>query len=122
MQLHHIAYAVSSIEKAIPAWEALDGRVESPIIDITQHNAKVCFIALPGARIELVERAGALGRIDHVCFLCRDFQTRVSQAKQQGGVVIKPPVPSEAFGGKLMCFVAYAQIGLIEWIDDPETE
>jgi catechol 2,3-dioxygenase-like lactoylglutathione lyase family enzyme len=120
MQLHHVAYAVPAIEKAIPAWEALGARVESSIIEIKQHNAKVCFLALPDARIELVERPNANGRIDHLCFLCRDFPTRVAQAKQQGGVVIKPPVPSEAFGGKLMCFISYAHIGLIEWIDDPE--
>jgi catechol 2,3-dioxygenase-like lactoylglutathione lyase family enzyme len=119
MKLHHVAYAVPSIEQAIRVWQGLGARIESPVIDIQAHQAKVCFLRLADAPIELVERANSSGRIDHLCFLCGDFSARVAQAREHNGVVIKRPAPSEAFGGKLMCFISYSHLGLIEWIDDP---
>ena len=79
-----------------------------------------------GGRIELVEpcegsrikSTGAdRGRPDHLCFRCDNFDEMIKGARSNGGVVVRPPVPSQAFEGKRMAFVLYHALGLIEWVE-----
>ncbi len=41
----------------------------------------------------------------------------IKGARSSGGVVVRPPVPSQAFEGKRMAFVLYHALGLIEWVE-----
>jgi catechol 2,3-dioxygenase-like lactoylglutathione lyase family enzyme len=120
LELHHTAYVVADLDSALTAWqETLDASLEAGPFRVQADGVRVCFLRYPGGRVELVERQGALpsGRPDHVCFLCDDLDARVGAARDQGGVVVRAPAGSEAFGGRRMCFVLYRDVGLIEWVE-----
>ncbi len=127
LELHHTAYRVAELEKSIRYWvDSLGARMEMAPTVISADSVRVCFLKFKGGRVELVapindskpatERASGCGP-DHICFLCCDFDHRVASARDEGGVIVRPPVPSEAFGGMRMCFVLYRDIGLIEWVE-----
>lgn len=128
IQLHHTAYVVDDLESAVRRWQQLTGAtVERPTTMISAHRVKVAFLLIGGSRVELVQPVGAGSaagtrvrtddRLDHLCFLCSDFEERVSRARDDGGIVVRPPVPSEAFEGRRMCFILDTGLGRIEWVE-----
>jgi catechol 2,3-dioxygenase-like lactoylglutathione lyase family enzyme len=128
LSLHHVAYVVNDLDESTRKWESDFGaRVELPPTLVSAHAVLVSFLRLGDARIELVQPAGPdaatgarprhQGNLDHLGFYCADFDQRVERARSEDGIVVRKPVPSEAFGGKRMCFVYYANLGLIELIE-----
>lgn len=127
VELHHTGYRVAGLEKSIRyCVDTLGARMELPPTVISADYVRVCFLEFNGGRVELIApvdeskpASGAApgGRPDHICFLCGDFDRRVESARDEGGIVIRPPAPSEAFGGRRMCFVLYRDMGLIEWVE-----
>lgn len=127
VELHHTGYRVAELEKSIRYWvDTVGAQMEMPPTVISADSVRVCFLKVNGGRVELVAPvdesklapgAGPGGRPDHICFSCGDFDRRVESARDEGGVVVRPPVPSEAFGGMRMCFVLYRDMGLIEWVE-----
>lgn len=126
LELHHTAYVVPNLETALRAWQAtLGATLEAGPTRVRADEVKVCFLRYPGGRVELVwhEHGSAKGshapagaRPDHVCFLCSDLDARLAAARDHGGLIVRPPVPSEAFQGRRMSFVIYRNVGLIEWV------
>lgn len=126
--LHHVGYRVVDMDQSVCYWcEKLGAEIEMSPVLISADSVRVCFLGVPGGRIELVapvasEEASlhAIGdaKPDHVCFLCSDFDHRVNRAREEEGIIVRPPVPSEAFDGRRMCFVLYRSIGLIEWVEE----
>lgn len=127
VEFHHVAYVVLDLDRAISQWRQLLGaEIELPPTRVTAHDVRVSFLTAGPGRIELVQRTGLntaagspprdLEHPDHLCFLCDDLDARVDRARSEGSIVVRPPVASEAFGGKRMCFVYYRHIGLIEWV------
>jgi catechol 2,3-dioxygenase-like lactoylglutathione lyase family enzyme len=118
---------VAELGKSIRYWvDTLGAQVELPPTVISADLVRVCFLKFNGGRVELVAPvdeskpapgAALGGRPDHICFLCDDFDRRVESARDEGGIVVRPTVPSEAFGGRRMCFVLYRDMGLIEWVE-----
>lgn len=127
LELHHTAYVVPDLEAALVAWQrALGATLEAGPIRVRADNVEVCFLRYSGGRVELVSRKDPSGkgsrtpataRPDHVCFLCTDLDARLAAARDHGGLVVRAPVPSEAFGGRRMSFVIYRNVGLIEWVE-----
>ena len=126
-EVHHLAYVARDIDRSIRLWQAAAGaEVEMPRTRMAADNVDVCFLVFPGGRVELVQPCDpdeaarrdreAAGHPDHVCFVCDDFEQRVAGARDQGGIVVRGPVASEAFG-KRMCFVLYPAMGLVEWVE-----
>jgi hypothetical protein len=124
---HHTAYLTTDMDAAILRWQhLLSAEVELPRTHIAADDVDVCFLSLPGIRIELVQPRDAelaarrtreaKGRPDHVCFRCPNVDARVAAAAGEGGVVVRPPVYSEAFGTR-MCFILYSSLGLVEWAE-----
>jgi hypothetical protein len=35
----------------------------------------------------------------------------------EGGIIARPPVPTEAFAMRRMCFILYGDIGLVELVE-----
>jgi hypothetical protein len=76
-----------------------------------------------GGRIELVQsidvdrRSAAPRRPDHICLLCADFDARIARVRDEGGIVTRDIVPSEAFAMRRMCFVLYDGVGLVELVE-----
>jgi len=125
-ELHHTAYLVMDMAASVRKWEMLGATVELPSTLVSADRVMVSFLSVGGSRIELVQpcegsrikMAGAdNGRPDHVCFLCGNFDEMIQGARSSGGIVVRPPVPSEAFHGRRMAFVLYPALGLIEWVE-----
>ena len=125
-ELHHTAYLVRDLASATKKWEMLGATVELASTLISADQVRVSFLRFQGGRIELVEpgsgspvkAAGADdGHPDHLCFRCDNFDEMVEGARASSGIVVRPPVPSEAFHGKRMAFVLYRGVGLIEWVE-----
>jgi hypothetical protein len=101
--------------------------VELPATSVSAHGVLVSFLTLGDLRIELVQPARSdaasgthlrqPGSPDHLGFHCSDFDQRVERVRSEGGIVVREPVPRETVGGKRMCFVYYANIGLVELIE-----
>lgn len=128
LELHHVAYVVDDLAESARYWEScLGARMETSPTPVTAHGVLVAFLKVGDARIELVQPAQAdaatgqhsrkAGMPDHLGFLCSDFDQRVERVRSDGGIVVRPPVPSEAFDGRRMCFVYYANVGLVELIE-----
>jgi len=127
-ELHHTAYRVADIEKSVTEWRRRFAAVlELPPTLVSADEVLVAFLLFDGGRIELVQPVNSrpapskLGRPDHTCFLCSDFDERVARTGEDGGVVARPPAPSAAFGMRRMCFILYDDIGLVELVERPLT-
>jgi methylmalonyl-CoA/ethylmalonyl-CoA epimerase len=127
-ELHHVAYVVEDLATSQAAWQARFGAsIELPPTLVTAHGVWVTFLRLGPARVELVkparvglvvdESSQTLGRPDHLCFLCDDLEGLLRRVRESGGLVVRPPVPSEAFGGRRMSFVFLRDLGLVEWVE-----
>lgn len=125
-ELHHTAYLVRDLAAASKKWEMLGATVELASTLVSADQVHVSFLRFQGGRIELVEPgvgspvkvAGAdRGHPDHICFRCDNFDEMIAGARESGGIVVRPPVPSEAFDGKRMAFVLYRALGLVEWVE-----
>lgn len=128
LELHHVAYVVNDLNESTQQWEkGFGARVELPPTLVSAHAVLVSFLRLGDARIELVQpsgpnaatgsRARHQGNPDHLGFYCSDFDLRVERARSERGIIVREPVASEAFSDKRMCFVYYANVGLIELIE-----
>ncbi len=125
-ELHHTAYLTRDIASSSKQWEMLGATVEMPPVLVSADQVRVSFLMFQGGRIELVEPGSGSrikappvdnGHPDHLCFHCDNFDDIIAGARASGGIVVRPPVPSEAFGGKRMAFVLYRALGLIEWVE-----
>jgi len=127
-EFHHVAYVVPELELASTAWQKTFGAtVELPPTTIQAHGVLVTFLRFGAARVELVQPASQLsaarvppvgaGRPDHLCFLCDDLGRLLGLAAEKGAAIVKPPVPSEAFGGRRMAFLYFRDVGLLEWVE-----
>lgn len=122
-ELHHTAYRVADVEKSLQEWCGQFGaRVELPPTLVRADQVTVAFLVFAGGRVELISSATPpppvqARRPDHICLLCSDFDNRVARASGDGGFVVRPPVPSEAFGMRRMCFILYDSVGLVELVE-----
>ena len=128
VELHHIAYVVNDLAESSRHWVMRFGAcIELPATLVSAHGVLVSFLKLATTRIELVQpdsfdaacgkHPRHPGTSDHLGFYCSDFDERIKGVRNEGGIVVREPVRSEAFGGKRMCFVYYANVGLVEWIE-----
>lgn len=124
LELHHTAYRVADINVSLREWcLRLGAQIEMAPTLVAADQVVVAFLALPGGRVELIESVGRrtppskLGPADHICFLSSDFDGRVARANYDGGIIVRPPVASEAFGMRRMCFILYRDVGLVEFVE-----
>ena len=130
MKFHHVGIVVDSIERAATQYRKFFGLL--PVSDVvTDHTQRVnvqFFASGKGATtVELVEPLPgdspvrrALekgGGLNHLCFEVPDIAESVRQAKSDGAVCVRRPVPAAAFGGRRIAFLFYRGIGLIEFLE-----
>ena len=123
MFIDHLGVAVRSLEKGIENWERQFGyrRATEPVIN-TRQMVRVVFMEKEGSLpIKLVEPTGPTspvfpfvqkgGGLHHVCFRLGDLDQSIEALREQGGRVLAPPQPGEAFDDEPIAFVL-AQPGL----------
>lgn len=129
MIIDHIGIAVRSVEQAIARWNTQFGYTPTtqPVVN-TRQKVRVVFLGKAGSLpVKLIEPTDASspvfaftqrgGGLHHICFRVDDVSNALTQLSVNGGRIVAPPQPGEAFDEELIAFVL-AQPGLnIELID-----
>ena len=129
--LDHVGYAVDNIERYLesffrPAFAPLS---ISPVVEDPIQKVRVAFARLAdGTRIELIEPispdspiqrhlAQHRGGFYHLCYGVADIEAAVQRFVELRAILVSPPVPAAAFGGRKIAFVYTPQADLIEFVE-----
>lgn len=139
MTLHHIAYAVQNIDKAVRGFELLGFVRASDTVSDEARGVKIVFMELKqGAsflRIELVaplrENSPVSTKLSeskgvstpyHLCFETDNIEETSRELVQQGVLPISNVAPAPAIANAPVQFLFNSEIGLIELVEVGENE
>jgi methylmalonyl-CoA/ethylmalonyl-CoA epimerase len=130
LQLHHVGYAVQSIEPAVETYVHRYGyRRASSIIHDPLQTAFVQFLQLPGDRVYLEfvapDRpesvlAGAVkkgGGMNHLCYTAVPLEQAIAHLESTGMRLIAEPKPAVAFAGRRICWLLGEDRLLVELVE-----
>jgi methylmalonyl-CoA/ethylmalonyl-CoA epimerase len=131
LKLHHIGFVVCSIQEtaesfALSLGATWDGNI---VLDPLQ-NARVAFFQCRNPTdplIELVEPGGPEspvsrfvergGGLHHLCYQVKDLDSHLQFCKSVGTIIIRPPVPAVAFGGRRIAWGVTKKRLLMEFLE-----
>jgi methylmalonyl-CoA/ethylmalonyl-CoA epimerase len=128
---HHIGVATEGIADAEGTYAALGYQREGEEFCDHAQGVRGVFLVGPGPRLELLEALGgdhtldpwlrAGSRMYHLAFEVEDLDGTLSTARTQlQAIVVRPPTPAPAFGGRRIAFVMMRNRALIEFVEaDP---
>ena len=118
LHIHHIGYAVKSIDAIAATYAARYGyEFSTPVIHDPLQTALVQFLRLPGDRAYLefvapdgheskltnaVRRGGGL---NHLCYVAGPLEPAIAALEQSGMRLISEPKPGIAFAGRRICWL-----------------
>lgn len=131
IRLHHVGFVVRDIQAEIQKFARSVGATwDTKIFHDPLQKVKVSFIrtACPGdAQIELVEPAASDspvlsflkkgGGLHHLCYEVADLGEHLTKMRQEGALVVKPPLPAVAFENRLIAWVFTRQKLLLEFLE-----
>jgi methylmalonyl-CoA/ethylmalonyl-CoA epimerase len=131
LKLHHIGFVVSSIqESAEPFALSVGAKWDGNIVLDPVQNVLVTFF--PGHNpadplIELVEPGGPEspvsrflkrgGGLHHLCYEVKDLDSHLRFCQSVGTIIIRPPVPAVAFGGRRIAWGVTRKRLLMEFLE-----
>jgi methylmalonyl-CoA/ethylmalonyl-CoA epimerase len=115
-RFHHVGVAVRDIRTAAERFCGMCGAVvESEVFHDPQQKVRVQFLKLGDLRIELIEPADAPSPLDsmlqrgvslyQVCLEVGDLDATLACLREARVVLLSPPKPAVAFGGRRVAFV-----------------
>jgi methylmalonyl-CoA/ethylmalonyl-CoA epimerase len=133
-KLRHVGVAVPKLGPTTDALEALFGyKVVSGPFDDPIQKVSVNFLAKSEndvAEIELIAplsedspitsmlaKGGAAAY--HLCFETSDIEQAVAHAKDNGCIIVSPPVPAVAFNGRRIAWIYTRSRQLFELVEAP---
>ncbi len=128
MKIDHIGYLVGDLDKAVKTFKLLGYKETSGVTHDTIRLVDICFMQMDQYTIELISpydknsvTAGMLKKYKnmpyHICYEAEDFEAELRELEENGFVKIDEPCPAPAIGGRRVCFLAGAGIGMIEVLD-----
>jgi methylmalonyl-CoA/ethylmalonyl-CoA epimerase len=133
-KLRHVGVAVPKLGPTTDALEALFGyKVVSGPFDDPVQKVSVNFLAKSEndvAEIELIAPlsedspitsmlAKGGGAAYHLCFETTDIEQAVTHAKDNGCIIVSPPVPAVAFNGRKIAWIYTRSRQLFELVEAP---
>lgn len=133
-KLRHVGVAVPKLGPTTNALEALFGyKVVSGPFDDPIQKVSVNFLAKSEndvAEIELIAPlseespitsmlAKGGGAAYHLCFETSDIEQAVAHAKDNGCIIVSPPVPAVAFNGRRIAWIYTRSRQLFELVEAP---
>jgi len=129
--LHHLGCVVRSISAVADAFAAsISASWDGQIIHDPLQRVRVTFFKPVDPRnpvYELVEPAGANspvnnfvkkgGGLHHVCYEIDDLEAGLEEARGTGFVMVSPPKPAVAFGGRRIAWICSKNRLLIEFLE-----
>ena len=128
---HHIGFVVASIQDSVQGFlQALQAEWDEIIFQDPNQAVRVTFLQSTRAGspvIELVEPAGEKspvipflkrgGGLHHLCYEIDNLEEQLQLSRSQGGLVVRPPLPAVAFGGRRIAWVYTKNKLLLEYLE-----
>src|ERR1700686_4707126 len=128
---HHIGFVVASIKPAVQGFlDALQAEWDEPIFHDPNQAVRVTFLRGKHAAnplLELVEPAGENspvipflkrgGGLHHLCYQIDNLEDQLALSRAQRGLVVRPPLPAVAFGGRRIAWVYTKNKLLLEYLE-----
>jgi methylmalonyl-CoA/ethylmalonyl-CoA epimerase len=126
-KFHHLGIATRKLSKEVDGWVAMGYKVEGDqFVDPIQGVTGI-FLVGAGPRLEILESLPGRNvlddwlergvRIYHQAFEVKDIKSTIESTLNIGAKIIVRPMASIAFGGRLIAFVMFPTMHLIEFIE-----
>lgn len=126
MKFHHVGLATNCIKTELDIYRKLGCNSISEIYEDKNLGVKVCFVDLAGLYIELVEPLEKNSPVDnylkkgvrmyHKCFIAPSMNFIHEKMRNLDAIMVSPPKPAIAFGGKEVVFYFLRNKDLIEFV------
>ncbi len=130
-RLHHVGYVVADVEAALPQWTvSLAARWVSPVFHDPLQKVNVVFLqpdSDDAVQVELVAPAGdgspvasflvKGGGLHHMCYEVDDLEAHIAVMKSRKAMVIRPPKPAVAFGGRRIAWMVTKERLVLEYVE-----
>ncbi|MGC2112657.1 MAG: VOC family protein [Candidatus Korobacteraceae bacterium] len=127
----HIGYAVESIAEYVESFllPLFPGSQVGETVEDPLQGVRVAFVDFPGhGRVELIEPAAPdspvrkilkakRGGLYHLCYSVEDMEQEIQRFREKGCLVISPPKPAVAFGGRRVAFLYTPQRDIVEFVE-----
>jgi methylmalonyl-CoA/ethylmalonyl-CoA epimerase len=131
LSLHHVGFVVAAIAPAIEGFlRSLNASWDQRIFEDPLQKVKVAFLTTkPGdPQIELVEPAGDSspvrtflhergGGLHHFCYETDHLETELKAFRSRRGLLVRPPMPAVAFGGRRIAWLVTRESLLVELLE-----
>ena len=133
LRVHHIGYAVSSIEQALPEFEVLGWAVCGGVTDDVSRKVRIQFLCLGDDMVELVApltddspirkvlRNGS-GIPYHICYEVDSMEEAEVMLKSKRFLVFKKPLPAPAIGMRRVAWFYSKNGGILELVEKTKGE
>jgi methylmalonyl-CoA/ethylmalonyl-CoA epimerase len=129
---HHIGFVVSSIHDSVQDFaQSMDASWDGEIIYDPNQHVRVTFLHTQNEAdplFELVEpaeeRSPVLsfaqkgGGLHHVCYVVTALEATLAQCTSRGMIIVRPPLPAAAFGGRRIAWAYTRNRLLIEYLEE----
>jgi methylmalonyl-CoA/ethylmalonyl-CoA epimerase len=128
-KLHHIGWAVSSVEKASLVFRDMGYRITEPVLEPVQ-KVRVSYCYREGfptvELLEPTEDSSPVARIIkkmggstpyHCCYAVDNIDNAVSEARIHGFLPLGKPIPGHGLDDALMVFLYHKDIGLVQIVE-----
>ena len=128
LKVHHIGYAVPSIETARTEFEALGWEVCGPVTDDQLRKVRIQFMRMGDEVVELVApltedspirknlQRGS-GMPYHICYAVDSLEEAEAELKALRFIVFKKPQAAPAIGGQFVEWLYSKNNGIIELVE-----
>lgn len=128
MTVHHIGYLVKKLDRAAASFEALGYERVGESCHDEIRGVDILFLRKDGYTVELVSpytsESVVSGLIKtyknapyHICYEAAAFESTLATLEADGYTRMDEPTPAPAIGGRRVCFLYSARIGMIELLE-----
>ncbi len=128
LKIHHVGYAVDSIEEGIKILETLGFKIDSNIFSDVKRKVKIVFMSKDEMKIELVAPLSVDSPVSkflskngpspyHICYSTDDIYKTVDELKQLKFIQISEIEDAIAFSDKKVVFMYSKSIGILELVE-----
>lgn len=128
---HHVGFVVASIDTSVRGIaKSVGAEWDGIITHDPLQSVRVAFLRPKEGRdplLELVEPAGEKspvmtflkrgGGLHHLCYEVDKLVEQLERSRANGGLVVRPPVPAVAFGGRRIAWFYSKEKLLIEFLE-----
>jgi len=132
IKLHHIGFVLASIQESAESFaRSLGATWDGNIVFDPLQKVRVTFLLgahIGDSLIELVEPDGPEspvlrflesrnGGLHHLCYEVEDLESHLVFCRSIGTIILRPPIPAVAFGGRRIAWALTKKRLLVEFLE-----